>query len=58
MVLSMLDANFAHGRGELSLSSEFTEAGRTILIYVLERRWLSFANSAWLTLLLTFTREK
>src|ERR1700730_15174319 len=47
----------ADGRRELPLSSELTEAGRTVLRDDLVRRWLSFANSAWLTLLLTFTQE-
>ena len=43
------------GRRELPLSSELTEAGQSVLRDDLERRWLSFATSAWLTLLLTFT---
>jgi hypothetical protein len=45
----------ADGRRELPLSAELTKAGRTVLTDELERRWLSFANSARLTMLLTFT---
>ncbi len=41
--------------GELSLSPELTKAGATVMIDVLETGWLSFGNSGWLTLLLTFT---
>ncbi len=48
----------AHGRGEFSLSAEFTKAGLTVLTDCLARRWLSFANSARLTIHLTFTIEK
>jgi hypothetical protein len=45
----------ADGRRELPLSAELTKAGRTVLTDELARRWLSFANSARLTMLLTFT---
>jgi len=54
----MLDGIAHDGRREFSLSAELTKAGRTVLIEDLERRWRTFANSAWLALLLTFTSRR
>ena len=45
------------GRREFPLSAELAEAGGTVLTDELVRRWRTFANSAWRTLLLTFTDE-